>query len=40
VVVHNYLGVDLDQVWRVVEDELPELKRAVAEMLERASSAD
>jgi uncharacterized protein with HEPN domain len=32
--------VDLDQVWRVVQDELPELKRSVSEMLERIPSAD
>ena len=31
--VHDYLGVDLDIVWQVVERDLPELKRAIVEML-------
>jgi uncharacterized protein with HEPN domain len=26
VLVHDYFGVDLDEVWRVVEGNLPELK--------------
>ncbi len=28
VLVHDYLGVDLDLVYRAVEQDLPELKRA------------
>ena len=31
--VHDYLGVDLEIVWHVIETDLPELKRAIAEML-------
>jgi uncharacterized protein with HEPN domain len=31
--VHQYLGVDLDYVWRVVEDDLPPLKQRVHAML-------
>jgi uncharacterized protein with HEPN domain len=27
--VHDYLGVDLDIVWKVVEQDLPQLKRAI-----------
>jgi uncharacterized protein with HEPN domain len=27
IVVHDYLGVDLDQVWQIAEKDLPELKR-------------
>ncbi len=27
VVVHDYLGVDFDQVWQIAEMDLPELKR-------------
>ncbi len=30
VVVHGYLGLDLDVVWSVVERNLPELKQAIA----------
>ncbi len=33
VLVHDYLGVDLAAVWKIVQEDLPELKRAVAEML-------
>jgi uncharacterized protein with HEPN domain len=32
VLVHNYLGVDLERVWLVLTQHLPELKRAVAAM--------
>lgn len=34
VLVHNYLGIDLELVWKIVADDLPELKRAVTEMLQ------
>ncbi|MDD5297614.1 MAG: DUF86 domain-containing protein [Rhodocyclaceae bacterium] len=32
VLVHDYLGVDLDVVWRIVTDELPRLKAALERM--------
>jgi len=32
-VLHDYLGVDLQQVWRVVANALPDLKRTVGAML-------
>lgn len=35
VVVHDYLGVDLDQIWLIVERDLPPLKRCVIEALRR-----
>jgi uncharacterized protein with HEPN domain len=34
VVVHDYLGVDLQQVWRIVEKALPDLKRKVEAILQ------
>jgi uncharacterized protein with HEPN domain len=34
VLVHQYLGVDLDYIWRVVEDDLPVLKKNVHEILQ------
>jgi len=34
VLVHQYLGVDLDYLWRVVVDNLPELKREIESILE------
>lgn len=30
VVVHDYLGLELDQIWDIVEKDLPILQRAVA----------
>jgi uncharacterized protein with HEPN domain len=36
VLIHNYMGVDLEAVWQVTQDELPELRRAVEELLELA----
>ncbi len=35
VIVHGYLGVDLDAVWLVVEQDLPALSEAVNRMLMR-----
>jgi len=33
ILVHDYLGLDLDTVWNIVVNEMPVLKRAVEEML-------
>ena len=33
VLVHDYLGVDVQYVWQIVEDELPSLKHAISDML-------
>jgi uncharacterized protein with HEPN domain len=33
VLIHQYDNVDLDEVWRIVVDELPTLKRWVAPLL-------
>jgi uncharacterized protein with HEPN domain len=33
VLAHDYLGVDVEKVWDIVEDELPALKNAVQSML-------
>lgn len=32
ILVHGYFGIDLDIVWRVVEQDLPELKTALQEI--------
>ena len=37
VLVHNYLGIDLELVWNVVETDLPELKSAIERMAVLAS---
>ena len=34
VLAHDYLSVDLDRAWLIVERELPDLKRAIAAMLQ------
>lgn len=34
VIVHDYLGIDLDQIWDIVRDDLPELKRAIQTILD------
>ncbi len=33
VLVHNYLGIDIEQVWTIVERDIPPLKQAVVTML-------
>lgn len=33
ILVHDYFGIDLDQVWTVVERDLPPLQRQVVAML-------
>ena len=34
VLIHDYMGVDLDEVWRVVNEHLPPLRIAVESLLE------
>ena len=36
ILVHDYLGIDLDRIWRIVQSDVPQLKRAVAALLELA----
>lgn len=33
VLIHQYEGVNLEEVWRIVEKELPELQRTISEVL-------
>lgn len=33
VLIHQYEGVDLERVWAILENDLPRLKRAIAELL-------
>ena len=40
VLVHNYLGIDLELIWKVIEDDLPTLKRAVEKMLQDITESD
>jgi uncharacterized protein with HEPN domain len=34
VAVHDYLGLDLEQIWDIVEQDLPSLKRAIEALLQ------
>lgn len=33
VLIHDYMGVDVDEVWRIVERDLPGLKKQIGSML-------
>lgn len=40
VLIHNYIGVDVAQVWETVEHALPELKDAIATFRDEANLPD
>lgn len=40
VLVHNYLGVDLERVWLVVHRDVPALKRAVDRLIDAVDQAE
>ncbi|HEY0004260.1 MAG TPA: HepT-like ribonuclease domain-containing protein [Pyrinomonadaceae bacterium] len=40
VLVHNYLGIDLELVWKIIENDMPELKRVVTEILQSTTEID
>jgi uncharacterized protein with HEPN domain len=40
VLIHDYMGVDLDEVWNVIEKELPRLKHTVDTMLAELSDEE
>jgi uncharacterized protein with HEPN domain len=40
VLVHDYFGTDLDEVWRTVERDLPALERAVKDLLNELNSEE
>lgn len=39
VLIHDYMGVDLNEVWNVVEHELPLLKHTVTTLLQTAQES-
>lgn len=39
VLVHNYLGIDLEKVWDIVQRDIPRLKRSAILMLESLGKA-
>ena len=36
VLVHNYLGIDLEQIWNIANDDVPTLKQAILEIIEES----
>ena len=36
ILVHNYLGIDLELIWTIIERDMPALKQAVGEMLQNS----
>jgi uncharacterized protein with HEPN domain len=40
ILVHNYLDIDFEQVWMIIERDLPLLKLAASQMLQRLSVED
>ena len=37
VLVHDYLGIDLERIWEIIQRDVPSFKRAIAAMLEQSS---
>lgn len=35
VLIHEYFGVDIDLVWKIVNKDIPQLKKQIAELLEK-----
>src|SRR5215216_5552108 len=34
VLVHNYLGIDMDIIWEITQRDIPELKRVISKILQ------
>jgi uncharacterized protein with HEPN domain len=37
VLVHDYLGIDIERIWQTVSTDIPDLKRSVEEILIQVS---
>ncbi len=35
VLIHDYSGVDIDLVWEIINNDIPKLKRQIAELIEK-----
>jgi uncharacterized protein with HEPN domain len=33
VLIHNYMGVDLEEVWNILENELPQIKSSMKDIM-------
>ncbi len=40
VLVHDYLGIDLDRIWHIVQKDVPALKKTVEQMLSECSNRE
>jgi uncharacterized protein with HEPN domain len=40
VLVHNYLGLDIERIWEITQRDVPELKQAVLAMLSSPGEAN
>lgn len=40
ILVHQYFGIDLNEIWNVIENHLPALKTAVEDLISHAEPAD
>ena len=38
ILVHDYFGIDLDEVWAAVEKDLPELKKTIERIMDGLDS--
>ena len=38
VLVHDYLGIDVEKIWQIIQRDVPELKKAIVAMLEKGQS--
>ena len=37
VLVHDYLGIDIERIWEIIQRDLPQLKQAILVMLDNRS---
>jgi len=38
VLVHDYLGIDMERIWQITQRDVPELKRAILTILEKGNA--
>lgn len=38
IIIHRYFGIDLNEIWNIVSEDLPVLKKGLLEILQKESS--
>ncbi|HDL02354.1 MAG TPA: DUF86 domain-containing protein [Candidatus Pacearchaeota archaeon] len=33
--IHNYFGVDLDEIWKIIKEDIPDLKKNIKEIIKK-----